>query len=124
MGDKKSSITEQYYTPPPKLSGWESFKIFMWNGETSEFLGRTASSWGKLTITLFFLFHYFPSKMYKVLFLFDGFCPVHFPFFRISYLSPNIFFFSFNSFHFIVLLSHCIGIAHTHAHIIFARVMS
>lgn len=46
MADKKQ-VVEQYYTPPPKLSGWESFRLFMWNGETSEFLGRTAGSWGK-----------------------------------------------------------------------------
>lgn len=45
MADKK--VMEQYYTPPPKLSGWESFRQFLWNGETSEFLGRTAASWGK-----------------------------------------------------------------------------
>lgn len=70
MADKKSSITEQYYTPPPKLSGWESFKIFMWNGETSEFLGRTASSWGKLILKIhFFTIHYFSSAMQNDLFV-------------------------------------------------------
>lgn len=48
MADKKGvTLENQYYTPPPKLSGWESFRIFMWNGETGEFLGRTAGSWGK-----------------------------------------------------------------------------
>lgn len=51
MADKK--IAEQYYTPPPKLSGWESFRLFLWNGETSEVLGRTAASWGKPSIILF-----------------------------------------------------------------------
>lgn len=45
MADKK--VAEQYYTRPPKLSGWESFKQFLWNGETSQFMGRTAGSWGK-----------------------------------------------------------------------------
>lgn len=45
MADKK--VTEQYYTPPPKLGGWESFKLFLWNGETNQFMGRTAASWGK-----------------------------------------------------------------------------
>ncbi len=45
MADKK--VAEQYYTRPPKLSGWESFNQFLWNGETSQFMGRTAGSWGK-----------------------------------------------------------------------------
>lgn len=42
--------TEEYFAvAPPKRTRWESFKIFLWNGETSEFLGRTAGSWGKFT---------------------------------------------------------------------------
>lgn len=45
MADKK--VMEQYYTPPPKLGKWEGFKLFLWNGETSQFMGRTAGSWGK-----------------------------------------------------------------------------
>jgi sodium/potassium-transporting ATPase subunit beta len=45
MTEKKS---EDYFAvAPPKRSGWANFKIFLWNGETSEFLGRSASSWGK-----------------------------------------------------------------------------
>lgn len=55
MADKKPVVLEQqYYTPPPKLSGWESFSLFIWNSETSEFLGRTAGSWGKFSIKFFF----------------------------------------------------------------------
>lgn len=46
MADKK--VVEQYYTRPPKLSAWEGFKQFLWNGETSQFMGRTASSWGEI----------------------------------------------------------------------------
>lgn len=55
MADKKG---EQFYTPPPKLSGWESFKIFLWNGETNEVLGRTAASWGKCKHFFFILHHH------------------------------------------------------------------
>lgn len=54
MADKK--VAEQYYTRPPKLSGWESFKQFLWNGETSQFMGRTAGSWGKFFLIFFFTF--------------------------------------------------------------------
>ncbi|XP_022914207.1 sodium/potassium-transporting ATPase subunit beta-2 [Onthophagus taurus] len=54
MSDKKS--TEQYYTRPPKLGKWEGFKVFLWNSETHQFLGRTGASWGK--ILLFYILFY------------------------------------------------------------------
>lgn len=54
MADKK--VTEQYYAPPPKLSNWEGFKRFLWNGETGQFMGRTAGSWGELHKFFFFYF--------------------------------------------------------------------
>lgn len=44
MADKKG---EQYPTRPKEVGKWEGFKQFLYNGETSEFLGRTGSSWGK-----------------------------------------------------------------------------
>lgn len=46
MADK-AKVTEQYYAPPPDLGKWESFRIFLWNSETGQFLGRTGSSWGE-----------------------------------------------------------------------------
>lgn len=56
MADKK--VVEQYYTPPPKLGNWEGFKLFLWNGETSQFMGRTAGSWGKLITIIVLLFNF------------------------------------------------------------------
>lgn len=53
MEDKK---VEQYYSPPPKLGKWEGFKIFLWNSETGQFLGRTGASWAK--ILLFYVIFY------------------------------------------------------------------
>ncbi|XP_076233155.1 sodium/potassium-transporting ATPase subunit beta-2 [Calliopsis andreniformis] len=47
---------EQFYTPPPKLGKWEGFKVFLWNSETGQFLGRTGASWAK--ILLFYVIFY------------------------------------------------------------------
>ncbi|KAK2576028.1 hypothetical protein KPH14_007380 [Odynerus spinipes] len=47
---------EQYYSPPPKLGKWEGFRIFLWNSETGQFLGRTGASWAK--ILLFYVLFY------------------------------------------------------------------
>lgn len=58
MAEKGGALKEQYYTPPPKLGKWEGFKIFLWNGETSQFMGRTAGSWGK-RFRFFFTFPFY-----------------------------------------------------------------
>lgn len=46
MADKNKQ--GEYYSRPAKLGKWEGFKQFLWNSETSELLGRTGGSWGKL----------------------------------------------------------------------------
>ncbi|XP_076674415.1 sodium/potassium-transporting ATPase subunit beta-2-like [Andrena cerasifolii] len=47
---------EQYYSPPPQLGKWEGFRVFLWNSETGQFLGRTGASWAK--ILLFYVIFY------------------------------------------------------------------
>ncbi|XP_059479860.1 sodium/potassium-transporting ATPase subunit beta-2-like [Neocloeon triangulifer] len=41
---------EQYYLPPPKLGKWEGFSKFVWDSDSSQFLGRTGASWAKIFI--------------------------------------------------------------------------
>lgn len=55
MADK-TKVAEQYYAPPPDLGKWESFRIFLWNSETGQFLGRTGSSWGESVLFFFTIF--------------------------------------------------------------------
>lgn len=45
MADKNK--VGEFYTRPAELGKWEGFTKFLWNGETSECLGRTGGSWGK-----------------------------------------------------------------------------
>jgi len=46
----------QFAQKPETKPGWEGFKEFIWNSETSEFLGRTGCSWFK--IGLFYVIYY------------------------------------------------------------------
>lgn len=45
MADKNKS--GDFYNRPEKLGAWDGFKQFLWNPDTSQFMGRTGSSWGK-----------------------------------------------------------------------------
>lgn len=45
MADKNK--VEEYYIRPEKLGAWAGCKQFFWNPNTSQFMGRTGSSWGK-----------------------------------------------------------------------------
>ncbi|XP_066597216.1 sodium/potassium-transporting ATPase subunit beta-2-like [Prorops nasuta] len=47
---------EQYYSPPPKLGKWEGVRLFLYNSETGQVLGRTGASWAK--ILLFYIIFY------------------------------------------------------------------
>lgn len=47
MADKNKP--GDYFNRPEKLGAWKGFKQFMWNPETSQFMGRTSGSWGKQT---------------------------------------------------------------------------
>lgn len=62
MADKNK--VGEFYTRPKELGKWEGFKVFLWNSETSECLGRTGGSWGKshelLVIDFFFFGKSFP----------------------------------------------------------------
>ena len=40
-------VQYQFAIKPVEKPGWEGFKEFIWNTETSEFLGRTGISWCK-----------------------------------------------------------------------------
>jgi len=68
MAEKKS---EDYFAvAPPKRSGWASFKVFLWNGETSEFLGRSASSWAKIFLFYVVLYAFLAAFFAAMLMVF------------------------------------------------------
>jgi hypothetical protein len=64
MTDKNK--VQEYYTRPKELGKWEGFKVFLWNSETSECLGRTGGSWGKLAYQKSFNF-FFREVLSKLL---------------------------------------------------------
>lgn len=49
MADKNKPLTQEFYTRPIEVGAWQGFKTFLWNSETSQFLGRTGSSWGEFS---------------------------------------------------------------------------
>jgi len=52
----EGGVQYQFAIKPEIKPGWEGFKEFIWNGETSEFLGRTGVSWFKITV--FYVVYY------------------------------------------------------------------
>ncbi|CRK86547.1 CLUMA_CG000063, isoform A [Clunio marinus] len=54
MADKNKS--GDFYNRPEKLGAWAGLKQFIWNSDTSQFMGRTKDSWGK--ILFFYLIFY------------------------------------------------------------------
>uniref|UniRef100_A0A0A9X0N5 Sodium/potassium-transporting ATPase subunit beta-2 n=1 Tax=Lygus hesperus TaxID=30085 RepID=A0A0A9X0N5_LYGHE len=75
MGDKK----EEFYTRPPKVSGWQSFSTFLWNSETNQFLGRTCSSWAKILLFYFIFYVALISFFFGLLALFYQTLDFHTP---------------------------------------------
>jgi len=55
--EKKAEPAEyKFAMKPEEKTGWEGFCQFLWNSETSEFLGRTGMSW--LKIAVFYIIYY------------------------------------------------------------------
>ena len=54
--DKKpgEAVEYKFAIKPEEKTGWEGFKQFLWNSETSEFLGRTGMSWCKYSLLINF----------------------------------------------------------------------
>lgn len=67
-GSDMDAKKEQFYQRPPKLGKWEAIRLFLWNSETGQFMGRTGSSWGKIQNNSFFSFYPYLNSIFVFLY--------------------------------------------------------
>lgn len=77
MTEKKN--VEYATIAPPKRSICQSFGLFLWNGETKELLGRSASSWAKIIVFYTVLYAFLAGFFVGMLLIFFQTLDLHQP---------------------------------------------